>query len=113
MKITIYYSNLSKEIEFNKIEFKRCIPVIDDMPEETANAIRQYNRDILSKGVKGVKCIATGKVMFNIPDGYKFAMPDDCLNYYVSSGEVYENDSVNLYCRSNATKELLGYIILR
>jgi len=113
VKITIYYSNLSKEIEFKKIEFKRCAPAFDDMPEELADGNRQYNRNILSEGVKGVKCIATGKVMFTIPDGYKFTMPDDCLNYYVSSGEVYENDSVNLYCRSNATKELLGYIILR
>jgi len=113
-KTTVYCGDDSKQIEFNKIEFKKCAKVFDDMPEILANENRQYNRNILSNGVKGFACSYVGKFYFVIPDSYKeFTMPDDCLGYYISSGELYENGFANIYCRNVLTGELLGYILIR
>ena len=114
MKMHVYFDdNGPKEIEFNSIKFVPVVNVPDDMPDHIADSIRQYNRNILADGVKNVKCIYNGRLNWNLPDGIELDMPEYYLNYYISSCELYENGSINCYCRMRSDDKLVGFILVR
>lgn len=101
------------EIQFDTIEFKRTLPVFGNFPNEIVQENRRGNIKILADGVANSMCLYAGGASFNVPVGVSFTMPDDCLDYYVSSAEVYSNNAINIYCRSKKDKRLLGYILIR
>jgi len=114
MKMNVYFDNNGpKEIEFNSIKFIPVAIVPDDMKDDTKELVREYNRNILADGVRGVKCIYNGKLNWILPDGVELDMPEYYLNYHVSSCELYANGSINCYCRMCSDNKLVGFILVR
>lgn len=84
--------------------------ITKEMTDEDAFPCMQFNRRILAEGVKGLACLDVRPVTRGERLDYEQFAPADCM---LSSVEVYEDGSMNIFVRNKLSYIQVGVIIVR
>ena len=92
---------------FRYIPFK---VVTDEMTDEEAFHFIQYNRHLFGIELKGVACLDIRPVTRGERLDYEQFVPSGCM---LTSVEIYENGSMNIFVRDKLHYYAVGVIVVR